>query len=225
MRILVVEDEAKLARAIKKALELQKYAVDLAEDGQEALDVALSEAPDLILLDAMLPKKDGFRVCRELRQAGLHSPILMLTAKGQIQDKIAGLDAGADDYMVKPFSFEELFARIRALLRRLGQDKDPVLRVADLELNPQTLLVKRAGKNVTLSTKEFAILEYLLRHKNSVISREQLLDHVWNYDAEVLPSTVEVHIKHLRDKIDSQKQATLIETVRGFGYVIREKKV
>ena len=138
MRILVVEDEAKLARAIKKALELQKYAVDLAEDGQEALDVALSEAPDLILLDAMLPKKDGFRVCRELRQAGLHSPILMLTAKGQIQDKIAGLDAGADDYMVKPFSFEELFARIRALLRRLGQDKDPVLRVADLELNPQT---------------------------------------------------------------------------------------
>lgn len=225
MRILVVEDEAKLARAIKKALELQKYAVDLAEDGQEALDVALSEAPDLILLDAMLPKKDGFRVCRELRQAGLHSPILMLTAKGQIQDKIAGLDAGADDYMVKPFSFEELFARIRALLRRLGQDKDPILRVADLELNPQTLLVKRAGKNVTLSTKEFAILEYLLRHKNSVISREQLLDHVWNYDAEVLPSTVEVHIKHLRDKIDSQKQATLIETVRGFGYVIREKKV
>jgi DNA-binding response OmpR family regulator len=225
MRILVVEDEAKLARAIKKALELQKYAVDLAEDGQEALDVALSEAPDLILLDAMLPKKDGFRVCRELRQAGLHSPILMLTAKGQIQDKIAGLDAGADDYMVKPFSFEELFARIRALLRRLGQDKDPVLRVADLELNPQTLLVKRAGKNVTLSTKEFAILEYLLRHKNSVISREQLLDHVWNYDAEVLPSTVEVHIKHLRDKIDSQKQTTLIETVRGFGYVIREKKV
>ena len=116
MRILVVEDEAKLARAIKKALELQKYAVDLAEDGQEALDVALSEAPDLILLDAMLPKKDGFRVCRELRQAGLHSPILMLTAKGQIQDKIAGLDAGADDYMVKPFSFEELFAQLLALL-------------------------------------------------------------------------------------------------------------
>ena len=222
MRILVVEDEAKLANAIRRALILQKYAVDIAYDGQEGLDFAVGESYDLIILDLNLPKIDGLEICKQAREEGVRTPILILTAKGQISDRVTGLDIGADDYMVKPFSFEELFARIRALVRRNSNPAEVILKIGDLTINPITFKVKRAGKAIELSAKEFAILEYLVRHKNSVVTRGQIVDHVWNYSADVLPSTVEVHVKHLRDKIDNPFKVKLIKTVRGFGYEIRE---
>lgn len=218
-----MEDEIKLANAIKRALELQKYAVDVAYDGEAGLDLALGENFDLIILDVMLPKIDGLEICRQVREQGIHTAILILTAKGQISDKINGLDVGADDYMVKPFSFEELFARIRALVRRSSKMDEPLLKVKDLTMDPVGFKVKRNGKLIMLSTKEFSILEYLMRHKNIVVTREQLVDHVWDYDANILPSTVEVHIKHLRDKVDNPFSSKLIRTVRGFGYEIREE--
>lgn len=223
MRILIVEDEVKLAQAMKRALELQKYAVDIVHDGEEGLDLAIGEKPDLIILDIMLPTMSGIEVCKELRTQNILIPVLMLTAKGQVTDKVTGLDVGADDYMVKPFSLEELFARIRALLRRPASSKKPILKIKDLTLDPKSLSVKRAGKAIQLSAKEFSLLEYLLRHANTVITKEQLVQHVWDYDADILPSTVEVHIKHLRDKIDVPFSSPLIHTVRGFGYKIAEK--
>jgi len=216
----VVEDEVKLNNAIKRALELQKYAVDAAYDGEAGLDMASGESFDLIILDLMLPKIDGMEICRKIRKAGVKTPVLILTAKGQIDDKVMGLDVGADDYMVKPFSFEELFARIRALVRRSNGNEETILKASNLSLDPVTFKVMQANKNIELSAKEFAILEYLLRHKNQVITREQIVDHVWDYDANVLPNTVEVHVKHLRNKLGEK----LIRTVRGFGYEIREKE-
>ena len=224
MRILLVEDEIKLANAIKRALELQKYAVDVAYEGRTGLDLALGEKFDLMILDLMLPKINGTEICRQVRQDAIHTPILMLTAKGQIGDKVSGLDVGADDYMVKPFSFEELFARIRALVRRSSNLVVPILTAGDLALDPVTFKVKRPNKSLELSAKEYAILEYFLRHKNQVVTREQIVQSVWSYDADVLPSTVEVHIKHLRDKINLPSLKPLIHTVRGFGYEIREDK-
>lgn len=219
MRILVIEDEQKLARAIKRALELQNYAVDLAFDGESGLDLAVGEnAYGVIISDVMLPKLSGFEVCQHLRQEKIQTPVLLLTAKGQVEDKVAGLDAGADDYLVKPFSFEELFARLRALVRRPPEQQESVLKIADLELDPIGLRVTRAGQEVQLSAREFALLEYLLRNKNQVLSKEKIVAHVWDYEADVLPSTVEVHIKHLRDKIDKSFKTKLIQTVRGFGY-------
>jgi DNA-binding response OmpR family regulator len=223
MRVLVVEDEIKLANAIKRALELQKYAVDVAYDGEAGLDLAVGESFDIIILDLMLPRISGIEICDQVRKEGIATPVLILTAKGQTEDKVRGLDSGADDYMVKPFSFEELFARIRALVRRSPEVNNPCLKVKDLVLDPIAFKVKRDGRLVELSTKEFSILEYLMSHKNTVITREQLLNHVWNYDADTLPSTVEVHIKHLRDKIDAPFKTQLIKTVRGFGYEIREE--
>lgn len=216
----MVEDEVKLNNAIKRALELQKYAVDAAYDGEAGLDMASGESFDLIILDLMLPKIDGMEICRKIRKAGVKTPVLILTAKGQIDDKVMGLDVGADDYMVKPFSFEELFARIRALVRRSNGNEETILKASNLSLDPVTFKVMQANKNIELSAKEFAILEYLLRHKNQVITREQIVDHVWDYDANVLPNTVEVHVKHLRNKLGEK----LIRTVRGFGYEIREKE-
>ncbi len=222
MRILIVEDEVKLANAIKRALELQKYAVDVAHDGITGFDLAIGEEFDLIILDIMLPQMSGIEICKKIRQEGLHIPILMLTAKGQIKDKVTALDIGADDYMVKPFAFEELFARVRALIRRPTKMSMSVLKVKDLTLDTLKFKVKRGDKQIILSTKEFSILEYLLRHKNMVISKEQLISHVWNYDADVLPNVVEVHIKHLRDKIDVPFSPQLIKTIRGKGYMIEE---
>jgi two-component system copper resistance phosphate regulon response regulator CusR len=169
-----------------------------------------------------LPKIDGLKLCQEIRQEGLHTPILMLTAKGQVQDKVAGLDGGADDYMIKPFSFDELFARIRALVRRPQGGRDPVLKIADLSLDPVNFKVNRAGQSISLSSREFSLLEYLMRNKNKILSREQIIAHVWDYEADILPTTVEVHIKHLRDKIDKGFKPKLIHTVRGFGYEIKE---
>lgn len=220
----MIEDEIKLANAIKRALELQKYAVDVAYDGETGLDLAIGESFDLLILDLMLPKIDGLEICKQMRKEEIHTPVLMLTAKGQITDKVTGLDVGADDYMIKPFSFEELFARIRALVRRSSKTGDPVLKVKDLTVDPVAFKVKRSGRLIELSTKEFSILEYLMRHKNSVVKKEQIVNHVWNYDADVLPNTVEVHIKHLRDKVDIPFKTQLIKTVRGFGYEIREEE-
>jgi DNA-binding response OmpR family regulator len=223
MRILIVEDEVKLANAMKRALELQKYAVDAVYNGNEGLDLAIGEKFELIILDLMLPGIDGLTLCQKIRDAGIHTPILILTAKGQIADKVIGLDVGADDYMVKPFSFEELFARIRALVRRPVKAHEPVVKVNGLTLDPKTFSVKRDGKPISLSTKEYALLEYLMRNINTVLTREQIVAHIWDYDADVLPSTVEVHIKHLRDKVDAPFAFPLIKTIRGRGYTIGEE--
>jgi DNA-binding response OmpR family regulator len=222
MRILLVEDEMKLAHAMKRALELQKYAVDVVNNGKEGLDFAIGEEFGLIILDVMLPEIDGIEICRRIREANIHTPVMMLTAKGQISDKVTGLDVGADDYVVKPFSFEELFARIRALVRRPAQTNDPVLRIRDLTLDPKTFTVKREDKVIELSSKEFSLLEYLLRNKNTVLNKEQIISHVWDYDSDILPSTIEVHMKHLRDKVDVAGEDSLIHTIRGRGYTIRE---
>jgi DNA-binding response OmpR family regulator len=222
MRILLVEDEAKLAHAVKRALELQKYAVDVANTGTDGLDLAVGEKFDLMILDVMLPGINGLEICKRVREASIHTPILMLTAKGQVTDKVMGLDVGADDYMVKPFSFEELFARIRALVRRPARANDPILKIKDVTLDPITFKVKRGSKIINLSTKEYSLLEYLLRNKNTVLTREQIVSHVWDYEADVLPSTVEVHMKHLRDKIDNHATDSIIQTIRGRGYTIRE---
>jgi DNA-binding response OmpR family regulator len=172
----------------------------------------------------MLPGMEGVEICQALRRENIQTPILMLTAKGQISDKTAGLDAGADDYMVKPFSLEELFSRIRALIRRANKNNDVVLTVKDLTLDPASLKVKRAGKEIKLSTREFAVLEYLMRNKNKVLTKSQIVGNVWNYDADVLLTTVEVHVKNLRDKVDKPFTDQLIHTIRGFGYEIRDEK-
>ena len=222
MRILVVEDEHKIAAALKKGLEQERYAVDVAYTGTDGFDLASTEEYDVILLDILLPGMDGISVCRDIRKKGIHTPILMLTAKGQTEDKITGLDTGADDYLTKPFSFEELLARIRALARRPKQALGNSLVVEDLSLNPQEYQVRRGTTPIPLSSKEFALLEYLMRHPGRIVSKEQIISHVWDYDADVLPNTVEVYIKNLRNKVDAPfpKSQELIHTVRGFGYKI-----
>jgi two-component system, OmpR family, response regulator len=223
MRILLIEDEHKLASAIKRALELQKYAVDIIFDGNQALDMILGEEGyDLIITDIMIPGIDGVTLCKKIRTAEIHTPILILTAKDQIQNKVEGLDMGADDYMVKPFSFEELFARIRALVRRPKGNIGPILKIDDLVVDPVNFKVWRKDKEINLSTREFSLLEYLMRNKNKVVSKNSIIAHIWNYEADILPGTVEVHIKHLRDKIDTPFDKKLIYTVRGFGYEIRK---
>lgn len=222
MRILIVEDEHRIANSIKKGLQQEKYAVDLAYSGTDGFDLASTEDYDLILLDLMLPGMDGLEICTELRRKQIHTPILILTAKGQIDDKIRGLDSGADDYLTKPFSFEELLARIRALTRRPLNSLDNILTIGDLTLNIQTFEVKRQNISITLSNKEFSLLEYLMRHPHQIIKKEQIIDHVWDYESNILPNTVEVYIKKLRQKLDQPfpKQEHLIYTVRGFGYKI-----
>lgn len=222
MRILVVEDEHKIANSIKKGLEQESYAVDVAFDGQDGYGLASSEDYDLIILDLLLPGMGGIEICSKLREKQIHTPIIMLTAKGQINDKVAGLDAGADDYLTKPFAFEELIARIRALSRRPKNNTGTKLILEDLELDTNTYQVKRGGRLLQLTAKEYALLEYLLRHPNQVIKKEQIINHIWNYDADVLPNTVEVYIGYLRNKIDKPfpSKPTLIHTVRGFGYKV-----
>lgn len=223
MRILVVEDEHRIANSIKKGLEQENHAVDIAYKGDDGYDLASSEDYNLIILDLMLPVMDGISVCRRLRQEKVQTPVLILTAKGQIQDKVKGLDAGADDYLIKPFSFEELLARIRALSRRPKPVLDETLSASDLSLNTKTFEVKRSGKPINLSKKEFSLLEYLLRNKGRILTKDQIISHVWDYDADILSNTVEVYIKNLRNKIDVpfKNKKALIQTVRGFGYKIR----
>ena len=221
MRVLVVEDEHKIANAIKKGLKQESYAVDVAYDGTEGFNLAAVEDYDAIVLDLMLPGIDGVEVCRKLREEEhIHAPILMLTAKGQLKDKVNGLNAGADDYLVKPFAFAELLARIRALTRRPKQALGATLTMDDLSLNTLTYEVKRAGRKIELSKKEFTLLEYLLRHKGRILTKDQIIGHVWDYDTDVLPNTVEVYIGYLRNKIDKpfKNKPSMVHTVRGFGY-------
>jgi two-component system, OmpR family, response regulator len=224
MRILVVEDEHKIAQSIKKGLELEHYAVDVAYTGIEGYDLASTEDYDLIILDLMLPEMDGLTVCKKLRSQNIHTPILILTAKSQIADKVSGLDTGADDYLTKPFSFEELLARIRALSRRPQKTLDNVLTVSNLVLNLVDFSVIRANQPIALSAKEFALLEYLMRSVGKIVSKDQIIAHVWNYDSDVLPNTVEVNIRNLRNKIDRpfSRLPPLITTIRGFGYKIED---
>jgi DNA-binding response OmpR family regulator len=219
MRILVVEDEHKIANAVKRGLEQQSYAVDVAYDGDDGLAMATSEPYDLIILDRMLPGSiDGIGILKKLREQKLHMPVLLLTAKDKVLDRAHGLNSGADDYLVKPFAFLELIARVRALLRRPKAHNSSVLRYKDLELNHQTMLVQREGKQIELTHKEFGLLEYLMLHPEQVITKDTLMQHVWNYDADILPNTVEVYIGYLRNKIDKPFMTSYIQTRRGFGY-------
>lgn len=207
---------------IKKGLEQERYAVDVVYDGAKGFDLASTEEYDLIILDLMLPGLSGVEICKKLREQKLHSPILMLTAKSQIQDKVAGLNSGADDYVTKPFSFEELLARVKALTRRIKTSVADKLEVGNLTLDSANFVVKRLNKVIGLSSKEFSLLEYLVRNKNKILTKNAIISHVWNYDADILPNTVEVYIKNLRNKIDIpfKNQKALIQTVRGFGYKI-----
>ncbi len=216
MRILVVEDEHKIANSIKRGLEQEGYAVDVAYDGEEGYDLASSESYGVIILDLMLPKMDGISVCKKIRSEENHAPILILTARGELDDKVEGLNSGADDYLVKPFAFAELIARIKALSRRPKEGLGTVLTSDDLTLDTVNFSVKKAGHEIALSKKEFSLLEYLLRHKGKVVSKEQIIQSVWDYEADILPNTVEVFIGYLRNKIGSD----VIKTIRGFGYKI-----
>jgi len=216
----VIEDDHRIATAVKKGLEQEAFAVDVAFDGEVGFDLASTETFDVIILDLMLPKLDGISLTKKLRAENIHTPILMLTAKGQVDDKVAGLNSGADDYLAKPFAFTELLARIRAMSRRPTSRIAEILTVADLELNTINYEVKRNGKLITLSRKEFALLEFLLRHVNTIVTKDQIMNHVWEYDADILPNTVEVYIGYLRNRIDKPFATQLIRTVRGFGYKI-----
>ena len=219
MRVLVVEDERKLAAYVKRGLQEESYAVDLAFAGQEALDYALTVEYDLIVLDIMLPGVDGLAVCRELRRRGALTSILMLTARDGVDDRVAGLDAGADDYLPKPFAFRELLARLRALSRRASDaPRSSVLRVADLALDTLTRRAKRGSKAIELSSKEYAILECLMRNAGRVLTRTMIADQVWNYDVFNQSNVVDVYIRNLRRKIDDRFDVKLIQTVRGAGY-------
>lgn len=225
MRILVIEDEHKIANSIKRGLEQESYAVDVAYDGDGGFDLASTESYDAIVLDLLLPGMDGLTLCKKLREEKNHIPILILTAKGELADKVEGFSVGADDYLVKPFAFEELLARLRALTRRPKNSLDPVLTYDDLSLNSQNFEVKRGSVSIKLSKKEFALLEYLLRHPNTILTKEQIINHVWDYEVDILPNTVEVYIGYLRNKIDRpfENKPALIQTVRGFGYKIARK--
>ncbi len=222
MRILIVEDDKKVGAFLEKGLKEEQYAVDVCRDGEEAMDLAMVNPYDVIILDIMLPKKDGFAVCRELRQAGVLTPILMLTAKDTVEDKVAGLTEGADDYLTKPFSFEELLARIRALLRRSQDYKTKVLKVADLELDPARRQATRAGRKIPLTGKEYALLEYMMRNKGRVLTESMIIEHVWDMNYEGTSNIVNVYINYLRKKIDEAAPVKLIQTVRGYGYMIDE---
>jgi DNA-binding response OmpR family regulator len=220
MRILVVEDEHKIAGAIKRGLEQESYAVDLAYDGDEGLSSALTDEYDVIVLDRMLPGLlDGVEICKEVRANEVRTPILMLTAKDKVGDRVEGLNAGADDYLVKPFAFEELLARIRALMRRPQDHIGNVLSLDDLSLDTGSFEVKRAGRKIQLSQREYALLEYMMRNQNRILSKANIISHVWDYDADILPNTLEVYIGYLRAKIERPfRGSELIHTIRGFGY-------
>lgn len=220
MRILIVEDEHKIASAIKRGLEQQSYAVDVAYDGDDGLAMATTEPYDLLILDRMLPGSiDGIGIVRSLRSNNIHTPILLLTAKDRVLDRAEGLNAGADDYLVKPFAFVELIARVRALLRRAPSTASTVLSYNSVSLDPINMTVERDGNSIQVTAKEFALLEYFIRNAERVVSKDTLMQHVWDYDADILPNTVEVYIGYLRNKIDKPfKGPDLIHTRRGFGY-------
>ena len=224
MRILVVEDEKKINDVIVKTLKKEKYGVDSCFDGEEALDYIFSVEYDIILLDIMLPKKDGFEVLKSMRKKGIKTPVLFLTARDQIEDRVRGLDLGADDYLVKPFAFEELLARIRVVLRKnsgSGEDSGNVLKIANLTVDCNKHEVFRDDVSIKLSAKEFSILEYMMRNKGRVVSKEKIEEHVWDFDYEGGSNIVEVYIKFLRKKIDNDFSPKLIHTIRRVGYVLK----
>jgi DNA-binding response OmpR family regulator len=227
MRILLIEDEHKLAAAIKRGLEQERFAVDIEYDADSGLGAALSESYDVMIIDRMLPgSMEGLDIIAQVRKADIHTPIIILTAKDQVRDRVAGLNSGADDYLVKPFSFEELLARVRALLRRPPTAGDNVISVGDLSLDTITFEVKRSGRNINLSAKEFSLLEYLMRNAGQVLSKDKIISHVWDFDTDILPNTVEVYIGYLRGKIDRpfKNKPEMIHTLRGFGYRLGEAK-
>ncbi len=224
MRILVVEDEKKINDVIVKTLKKEKYGVDSCFDGEEALDYIFSVEYDIILLDIMLPKKDGFEVLKSMRKKGIKTPVLFLTARDQIEDRVRGLDLGADDYLVKPFAFEELLARIRVVLRKnsgSGEDSGNVLKIANLTVDCNRHEVFRDDVSIKLSAKEFSILEYMMRNKGRVVSKEKIEEHVWDFDYEGGSNIVEVYIKFLRKKVDNDFSPKLIHTIRRVGYILK----
>lgn len=221
MRILLVEDNRRLHNTLRKSLEEDGYAVDSAYDGEEGEDYALSAPYDVIILDIMLPKKNGFEVCREIRRQQVNSPVLMLTARDAVDDRVEGLDSGADDYLVKPFAYKELQARLRALLRRELTDKSGKLQVGELVLEPATHIVTRGGVEVELTAREFSLLEYLMRNANRIVTREMIEAHIWNFDFISGSNVIDVNIRRLRRKIDDPFETPLIETVRGVGYRLK----
>lgn len=223
MRILIIEDEQRLSNAIKRGLVEGGFAVDQAFDGEEGQYLAESEDYDLIILDIMLPKIDGLTVCKELRRKKINTPILMLTAKTTIEDKVAGLNSGADDYMTKPFSFVELESRIQALFRRSLKEASPILGVGDLVVDPLKHKVERDGKTIFLTPKEFAVLEFLLRHKDEIVTRTMIIEHVWDYNFDSMSNIVDVYVTAIRRKVDKGAKIKLIHTVHGVGYQVAQK--
>jgi heavy metal response regulator len=222
MRILVVEDEKKVARFLQQGLEEERYTVDVAFDGDSGAHLAASQQYDLIILDVLLPGRSGFELTREFRRQNGMTPILMLTAKTSIEDRVEGLDSGADDYLTKPFAFAELLARVRSLLRRGSKDKSTILTIADLELDTVTHKARRGGKTIELTAKEYALLEFLLRNRDRVMSRTIISEHIWDYNFDTGTNLIDVYVNHLRNKIDTDSPVKLIHTVRGVGYVMRE---
>jgi heavy metal response regulator len=222
MRLLLVEDDVRISNFVAKGLRENAYAVDVAADGENALYQAAVNDYDAIILDVMLPLKNGFAVCRELRESGVKTPILMLTARDTIEDRIAGLDYGADDYLIKPFAFEELLARLRALLRRSAEVRPPIITIADLEIDTTAQRVRRSGKEISLTTKEYALLEYLAREKGKVVGRAAIAEHVWDENFDAFSNLIDVYIKRLRSKMDENFDVQLIHTRRGAGYLLDE---
>ena len=222
MHLLVVEDEQRLAYLLRRVLLEERHTVDVAHDGNTGLDLALSDTYDVVVLDIMLPGLDGIEVCRQMRAERIMTPVLMLTARGSVEDRVTGLNVGADDYLVKPFAMEELLARINALLRRRDQrfDDNPRLAVADLTLDLVSHEARRDGRVIELTAKEFALLEYLMRNQGRALTRTQIVDSVWRYDMEALSNVVDIYIHYLRDKVDQGFSRALIKTVRGVGYKI-----
>ena len=223
MRVLLVEDEGRIADFIRKGLSEYGYAVDVAHDGEEALDWVDVAQFDIVVLDVMLPVRDGIEVCRELRGRGVQTPVLMLTARDALEDRVRGLDSGADDYLVKPFAFAELLARLRALARRERSVSGARLQVGELVLDTTTREVFRQGRVIGLTSKEYALLEYLMRHPNQVLTRTMIAEHVWNYDFDNATNVIDVHVRNLRRKMDDRFADKLIHTVRGAGYRISER--
>lgn len=222
MRILVIEDEKKVASFIRKGLSEEMYAVDVAHDGENGLEMAMEKHYDVIILDVMLPKRDGMSVIRDLRASGSVTPVLMLTARATTQDRVQGLDLGADDYLTKPFHFEELAARVRSLLRRTSSEKSTVLTCGELSLDTVTHRAMRSGKEFELTTKEYSLLEYLMRNKGRVLSRSLIQQHVWSYSFDTESNIIDVYVKRLRGKIGDEVVAKMIRSVRGVGYIMRE---
>jgi heavy metal response regulator len=221
VRILVVEDEKKVASFVKKGLEEEGYAVDIAADGEEGLALALTRVHDLIILDIRLPKMDGLQVLQALRHDGVTAPVLLLTVRATIEDKVLGLDAGADDYLTKPFAFQELIARVRALLRRRTEGEPTVLRSGDLALDPARRTVTRGGEKIDLTPREFALLDYFMRNPGRVLSRTMIAEHVWDYSFDTSTNVIDVYVNYLRKKVDAGREPKLLHTIRGVGYVLK----